>query len=140
MQIENESSRLEPPQMLLDKLIDQLIKGPERGLIRPKKRKNVRRFVGLSWTRLVFLCFFRVLIIPKWLIKAPGHIPILFGSFLELSKMSPNLVPYNPYLSPKCYKKYKKYGNILKHILFHISTFWNPTLPKQMTLMDIKIV
>ena len=26
-------------------------------------------------------------IIPKWLIKVPGHIPLTFGSFLALPKM-----------------------------------------------------
>ena len=43
----------------------------------------------------LFSCFFNVLvggygvlIIPQWLIKVPGHIPILFGWFWELSNFS----------------------------------------------------
>ena len=45
--------------------------------------------------------FLGVQIIPKWLNKAPGHIPILFGSFLELPICSPNLDPCTPYFSQK---------------------------------------
>ena len=58
-------------------------------------------------------------IIPKWLIKIPGHIPILFGWFRELRKFCQNLNPETSGLSPKCFKKYKKnYGIILENIVF----------------------
>ena len=40
-------------------------------------------------------------IIPKWVMLTPGHIPILFGSFLALPECLPNLAPYTFYLSPK---------------------------------------
>ena len=40
---------------------------------------------------------FMVLILPKWLIKVPGHIAILFGSFLELSKKWPTSIKYEPF-------------------------------------------
>ena len=39
------------------------------------------------------LKFLWVLIIPKWLIKVPGHIVICFGTFLELREMIPNMDP-----------------------------------------------
>ena len=42
------------------------------------------------WCFLVY-GFLGVFIIPKWLINDFGHIPILFGSFLELPNKSPNL-------------------------------------------------
>ena len=48
-----------------------------------------------------------VLIIPKWLILTSGHIAILFGSFLDFPKCSPNLVPSHPLFIPKDFKKYK---------------------------------
>ena len=65
---------------------------------------------------------FGALIIPKWLIKVPGHIPIFFRTFLELPKCSPNLASYTPYLSPKYFKTYKKQGgNILKTYFLHLN-------------------
>ena len=60
-----------------------------------------------------------VYIIPNWLIKVPGHIPILFGWFRELRKFCQNLVPETSGLLPKCFKKYKKnYGIILETYYF----------------------
>ena len=41
----------------------------------------------------MFWFFLWALIIPKWLIKVPGHIPIVFGTFLELPKNRPNIDP-----------------------------------------------
>ena len=56
----------------------------------------------------IYICFvFGILTIPKGLIKVPGHIPIPFGSFLELPECSLNLAPYTPYLSQKHFKRYK---------------------------------
>ena len=82
---------------------------------------------------IVVSVFLGIYIIPKWLIKVPRHIPILFGWFLELPKFSPNLASYTS-LSPKCFKKYKKnYGIILEkyylcqsgtHRIPKISQFW----------------
>ena len=56
----------------------------------------------------VFYGIFGVYIIPKWLIKVPGHIPILFGWFRELRNFCQNLVLETSGLSPKCFKQYKK--------------------------------
>ena len=68
---------------------------------------------------MVFFWVFGVYIIPKWLIKVPGHIPILFGWFRELRKFCWNLVPETSGLSQKCFKTYKKsYGIILENIIF----------------------
>ena len=47
---------------------------------------------------MIFECRFGVLIIPKWLIKVPGHIPILFGWFWELPKFSIFWTRSGPYL------------------------------------------
>ena len=60
----------------------QLI-GLYRGSIRQKTEANLLFFLSLF---IVFVEVLWVLIIPKWLIKASGHIAILFGSFLELPK------------------------------------------------------
>ena len=69
--------------------------------------------------RCSIFVFFWIYIIPKWLIKVPGHIPILFGWFRELRKFCQNLVSEASGLSPKCFKKYKKkYGIILENIIF----------------------
>ena len=63
---------------------------------------------------IIFYGIFGVLIIPKWLIEVPGHIPIFFGSFLELRQISPNLAPYTPYLSPEYFNEHiTNYGNTL---------------------------
>ena len=94
---------------------------------------------------LVFLmiCYgiFGVLTIPKLQIKVPGHIPILFGWFLALPNCSPNLAPYTPYLSPKCFNEYKKNMESSLKIWFFISQhFRNPKNPDFVTLPDIKHV
>ena len=90
----------------------------------------------------VFCCFFNVLIgvygvliIPKWLIKVPGHIPILFGWILELPTFSLFTGPDSPYLSCKYLKRYKKNQDHFRNILsFHISTFWNSNC---LTFLDL---
>ena len=40
----------------------------------------------LFFSYFVIVCWgcYKVLIIPKWLFKVPGHIPIFVGTFLEL--------------------------------------------------------
>ena len=65
--------------------------------------------------------------------KIPGHIPIFFGSFLELPKCSPNLDPWTPYLSPGHFNKYKKIMETLKVAIIsqlfgtpNVSNFWTP--------------
>ena len=67
----------------------------------------------------MFLKVLWVLIIPKWLIKVPGHIAILFEWFLEL----PSFVdPYPQYLSSKYFNKYKKnHGSITETYYLFIS-------------------
>ena len=64
----------------------------------------IRRPVDFLGFLMILVGLLWFLIIPKWPIKASGHIPILFGTFLELQKMAPNLV-HGP---PSYYK------NILK--------------------------
>ena len=81
------------------------IKWPLNGW--PYRATKLGEFVDLSWFFKVILWYFVVLIMSTWPIKVPGHIPILFGSFLELPICSPNLAPYTPYLSQKQLKKYK---------------------------------
>ena len=44
----------------------------------------------------VFLQVSQVSIIPKWLINDPGHIAILFRSFLELSQIDKNAINSGP--------------------------------------------
>ena len=73
-----------------------------------------------------FICYgivwvFGVYIIPKWLIKVPGHIAILFGWFLEVPTFCQNLDPWTYQLLPKPFKRIKK--NVkwpLEHIILHI--------------------
>ena len=64
----------------------------------------------------IFWMGFGDLITPKWPIKVPRHIPIFFGTVLELPKMCPNIDPRDPYLLQKYFNKYKKYGNNFKNI------------------------
>ena len=55
--------------------------------------KTFRRcFVFLVCLKVCY-DFFEVYIIPKWLIKVPGHIPILFWWFWELRKFGKNIDP-----------------------------------------------
>ena len=77
----------------------------KRGLIGPQYGKHLGDFV-----------FF--LVIPKLLIWAPGHIAVFCLAFLELPKIRPNMDPYTPYLLPKYFKQYKKYGNVLQTCYF----------------------
>ena len=80
-------------------------------------------FLNSLWSVFGFFGFY---IIPKWLIKVPGHIPILFGWFRELRKFGQNLDPEPSQLSPKYFNKYKEIMEAsLKILFFHISTFWN---------------
>ena len=73
----------------------------------PKYSKLFKCFFGFSWFECILFFCWGVLIIPKWLIKVPVHIAILFGSFLE-----PNMGPRTPYLLQKYFKEYEnKYVN-----------------------------
>ena len=67
---------------------------------------------------MVFWGFFGVYILPKWLIKVPGHIPILFGWLLELRKFCQNLDPGTSYLLPKCFQNTRNIWNHPGQILF----------------------
>ena len=53
---------------------------------------------------LVNVCFWGVLIIPKWLINDSGWIAILFGTSKNVTKYGPRA----PYLLQKHFNKYKK--------------------------------
>ena len=83
---------------------------PESVPVKGSQRKGGRnrRFV------LIFCCSFLFLggllwflIIPKWLIKAWGHIPICFWTFWELSKNRQNMDPRTSYVLP-FFKKYRR--------------------------------
>ena len=76
-------------------------------------------FLGLLVN--VFWRFFRFLIIPKWLILTLGHIPILFGSFLELPKIRRSLAPYIPHLSTKNFKNTRENPKIFETYYVYIS-------------------
>ena len=62
-------------------------------IIPAKPQPEINRFFDFSWFFVVFFGVFGVYIIPNWLIKVPGHFPILFGWFQELRFFSQNLVP-----------------------------------------------
>ena len=47
-----------------------------------------------------------VLILPKWLIKVPGHISILFGTCLELPKKTAKKGPSDPLFITEILSKY----------------------------------
>ena len=55
--------------------------------------KGLNDFWVTSCFFYVFVGFQRILIIPEWLIKVPGHIAILFISFLELPQIRDLLDP-----------------------------------------------
>ena len=64
--------------------------------------------------------FWGVSIIPTWLILTPGHIAIVFGTFLELPTNRLSMDARTSYLLPKYFKKHKKYGNLVETYYFHI--------------------
>ena len=66
-----------------------------------------------------------VSIIPKWLINYSWSIAIVFGTFLERTKMRPNLDPRSPHLSPKYFKSTRNYGNILEKMIFTYLRIWD---------------
>ena len=50
---------------------------------------------------------------PKLLIWAPGHIAILFGTFLDLPKKRTRMDPQPPYLLQKYFNNSKEhYGHV----------------------------
>ena len=55
----------------------------------------------------VMFMAFGAFIIPKWLIKDSGHIPICFGTFLELPTNRPKMVLSTLHLLPTDFPKYK---------------------------------
>ena len=115
--------------------------GSKTGSNRAQNTANkLRDLLFLLGLLIIFYGIFGVLNIPKWLIKVPGHIPILFGWFLDLPKCSPNLDPCTSFVSPKCFKEYKKFMESSLHNIFHISSFWNSTFFKCPTLSSIKSV
>ena len=66
-------------------------------------------------------CIFRVslfLIIPKWQIKASGHIPIHYWIFRIFQK-STKYGPWAPYVAQKHFNKYKKHPKLfLGNVIF----------------------
>ena len=83
---------------------------------------------------LIEFYIFGVLIIPKWLITVPGHIPILFGSFLELQQNSPNLDPYTPYLSPETLQKilHELHNIFTKYYFAYLNTLEPKNVPNKL--------
>ena len=80
-----------------------------------------------------------VLIIPKWLITASGHIPIFFGSFLEL----PLFTKYGTFHLCVYYQNTltnTRNGNIFKQLIFHISTFWKSNNFKLLEVRDLRFL
>ena len=73
---------------------------------------------------LMYFRFFRVLIIPQWLIQVPGRIPICFGSFLELFKNRKTLDLFTSFFMYK-YLKYKKLWKRILEIILFISQHLN---------------
>ena len=64
---------------------------PKAGYIGEDTANHLGDVLFCSGFSSVCLFFFAVLILPRWLIEVPGHVPILFGSFLELSKNRTNI-------------------------------------------------
>ena len=64
--------------------------------------------------------FGEVWIITKLLINDSWSVAIFFRTFSDRPEMWPNLDPQTPYLSPKYFKEYKKYGNIFETYYFHV--------------------
>ena len=76
---------------------------------------------------LIFYCIFwgfGVLIIPKWLIEVPGHIPILFGWFRELRTFCQNR---DPEPSPTMGEMYL--NNIFNCFIDFSASFWYNKIP-----------
>ena len=68
-----------------------------------------------------------VLIIPKWRIKVPVHIAILFGSRLELSKITKS-GSFHPFLITKIFEKiHEIMRTSLKMIEALEKPYWSPT-------------
>ena len=63
------------------------------------REKFKRHFWFLFAFRMVFLWLLWFVIGLKWLIKACGWFPIFCSTLLELSKSSPNMDPWTPYIS-----------------------------------------
>ena len=70
-------------------------------------------FLGVSW----------FLIIPKWLIKASGHIPIFFGTFLELQKIN-QIWTCPPLIYHRNTLKIQEIPNHFSKTFLHINRFW----------------
>ena len=75
----------------------------------------------LFWIFLFFHVsskYFGVSIIPKWLIKIPGPIPILFGWFLELPTCTQHLNMFTPFLCRNASTNTKKMMETFFKIFF----------------------
>ena len=101
----------------------------KNGVYRAKNMANKNVCLDFLDSLMYFGRKYGFKIIPKWLIKVPGLIAILFGLLLELSqidKTSTNYGPSHPVCITKiCFKKTRNLWEHLRQILpFHISTFW----------------
>ena len=74
--------------------------------------------LGFFSILLGFVKFCGILIIPKWLIKVPGHVAIPLGWFLELPNFSLFTGPDSPYLSWKYFRKYKNKCGIISETYY----------------------
>ena len=71
---------------------------------------------------------FGVCILPKWLIKVPGRIPILFKWFRELRKFGQNLGPDTSQLLPTWLNEYKKIWNHPGK--YYLGQYWTHKISK----------
>ena len=98
--------------------------GQKRGIQGPKYVKKLSHLQDFLNVCMAFNGFRKVLIIPKWLIKVSGSVPICFGSFLELSEIGKKTIKSQPFhifvITKILEKKQKKCGDILKDIISHL--------------------
>ena len=79
--------------------------------------------MGVFFLLIAFVVSYGVYIIPKLLIKVPGHIPVLFGRCLKL-RLFHQIWLLAPLFITKLLQTYKKLmESSLKMLFLHISTF-----------------
>ena len=93
-------------------------------------------FVCFSCIFIIFHGIFGALIIPKWLIKVPRHIPIFFGSFLELRKCSPDLDLATPFCNKITSGIQGNSPIIFKHITFTYPNILKIQNPQRMEAIE----
>ena len=64
-----------------------LLYGPKAGPMRQKYGNEIKHLSGNHVLSMVLFGALWILLIPKWVIKAPEHIAILFGCFLNFPEI-----------------------------------------------------